>query len=66
MFLAFMLPASVVDNRENLPRFAVRFWYRRDRLDARPVIWSLRNRPQAKGRPLRRDAVLAVLAAFGR
>lgn len=29
-----------------LPCFKSRWWYRRDKLDARPVAWSLRNRPQ--------------------
>lgn len=29
-----------------LPTFVPRWWHRRDRLDARPVAWSLRNRPQ--------------------
>lgn len=29
-----------------LPSFTPRWWYRSDRLDARPVAWSLRNRPQ--------------------
>ncbi len=31
---------------QNLPRFKPRWWYRKDRLDARPVIWSLYNHPE--------------------
>jgi len=29
-----------------LPTFRPRWWYRNYRLDARPVAWSLRNRPE--------------------
>jgi hypothetical protein len=29
-----------------LPTFKPRWWFKVDRLDARPVVWSLRNRPQ--------------------
>jgi len=29
-----------------LPEFKPRSWYRPDRLDARPVTWSLRNHPE--------------------
>lgn len=28
-----------------LPTFKPRWWHNRNRLDARPVMWSLRNRP---------------------
>jgi hypothetical protein len=28
-----------------LPVFKPRWWFRKDRLDARPVVWSLLNRP---------------------
>ena len=31
--------------KPDLPTFEPRWWYRGDRLDARPVAWSLRNRP---------------------
>jgi hypothetical protein len=37
---------SDADTTPALPTFKPRWWYEPDRLDARPVIWSLRNRPQ--------------------
>lgn len=51
-FLAF-LPAAVAAAINNvavkpkpLPTFKPRWWYNPRRLDARPVIWSLYNRPE--------------------
>ncbi len=29
-----------------MPEFKPKWWYRSDRLDARPTIWSLENRPE--------------------
>lgn len=37
---------SVTEQLSALPTFKARWWHRADRLDARPVIWSLRNRPE--------------------
>ena len=31
---------------DTLPTFKPRWWYSPDRLDARPVMWYLRNRPE--------------------
>src|SRR4051812_43776307 len=43
-------PATVeTTEAPTLPTFASRWWYRPDRLDARPVAWSLRNRPEDWG-----------------
>src|SRR5262245_46164259 len=49
--LAFLtVPAiaavSVTEADETLPAFKRRWWHSARRLDARPVVWSLRNRPQ--------------------
>ena len=38
--------ASHAQDFPALPSFNPRWWYRSDRLDARPVIWSLKNRPE--------------------
>lgn len=38
-----MVPS--VPEKPELPTFKRRWWFKRDRLDARPVIWSLYNRP---------------------
>src|SRR5258708_16177680 len=35
-----------IEATPRLPTFEPRWWYRADRLDARPVIWSLKNRPE--------------------
>lgn len=35
-----------VETKPALPVFKRRWWFRDDRLDARPVIWSLENRPE--------------------
>lgn len=35
-----------IAERPSLPDFKPRWWYRSDRLDARPVIWSLYNHPE--------------------
>lgn len=40
------LQSSTVQITPELPTFKPRWWYRNDRLDARPVIWSLKNRPE--------------------
>lgn len=51
-FLAFLTAAgaaAVADadtKPAELPTFRPRWWHREDRLDARPVMWSLRNRPE--------------------
>lgn len=37
---------EVVEGPPAKPDFAPRWWYRADRLDARPVIWSIKNRPE--------------------
>ncbi len=42
--LAPLLPVKIDD--ASLPQFKPRWWYSRERLDARPVIWSLDNRPE--------------------
>lgn len=34
------------EEKPALPVFTPRWWHKPNRLDARPVIWSLRNRPQ--------------------
>ena len=46
--LAFMAaPAKAdVETQPPLPTFKPRWWYDPNRLDARPVIWSLENRPE--------------------
>lgn len=51
MNFALMPPAAQALNVETetkpaLPVFKRRWWHRSDRLDARPVLWSLRNRPE--------------------
>lgn len=38
--------AKVEAKPDQLPTFKPRWWYRPHRLDARPVIWSLKNRPE--------------------
>ena len=48
--LAFLAPAAIAVKKtdtqeEKLPEFKPRWWYSPDRLDARPVVWSLKNRP---------------------
>lgn len=43
----FVPRADVVETtKAPLPRFRPRWWFRSDRLDARPVAWSLRNHPE--------------------
>jgi len=47
--LAFLapMPAKVTKTETSaLPEFKPRWWYKADRLDARPVIWSLDNHPE--------------------
>ncbi len=44
--LAPLLPAKIDSAVQMLPQFKPRWWYRRGRLDARPVIWSLDHRPE--------------------
>ncbi len=44
--LAPLLPAKIDSAVQMLPQFKPRWWYRRERLDARPVIWSLDHRPE--------------------
>lgn len=39
-----------LQKKDDLPVFKKRWWHRADRLDARPVIWSLDNRPDDWGR----------------
>ena len=49
MTMAFLavVPATVQTAApESLPAFKQRWWFRKDRLDARPVAWSLINRPE--------------------
>lgn len=48
-FLAYVVPALAKVHEgtvEKLPMFKPRPWYRADRLDARPVIWSIYHNPQ--------------------
>lgn len=44
-FLAMSAPALEAKSAP-LPTFVRRPWYNPHRVDARPVIWSLRNRPE--------------------
>lgn len=53
MFVSFLtvpaVPTCEISETEStpaLPAFKSRWWHRADRLDARPVIWSLYNRPE--------------------
>lgn len=45
---AFLAPiaAKQPEASLSLPTFQRHWWHRNNRLDARPVIWSLENRPQ--------------------
>lgn len=49
-YLAFLLPMAITATKTTeaprLPTFASRWWFKSNRLDARPVAWSLRTRPQ--------------------
>ncbi len=41
------LPAEIAaPSVPNLPKFQSRWWHKPNRLDARPVIWSLYNHPE--------------------
>ena len=39
-------PAVKIEEKPKLPVFKREWWHSAVRLDARPVIWSLKNRPQ--------------------
>lgn len=45
-FVAAAVTLRPNSNPDALPTFKPKFWFRRDRLDARPAAWSLRNRPE--------------------
>lgn len=52
--LAPMIPAKVEDKVAGPPTFKPKWWYSANKLDARPVIWSLENHPEeweAAGNP---------------
>lgn len=50
--LSYVLPvvaavtSKVSGGAPKLPSFKPRFWYNPEKLDARPVAWSLRNKPE--------------------
>ena len=44
--LAFLALAPAKAKSDEPPTFTKRPWHSRGRLDIRPVLWSLRNRPQ--------------------
>jgi len=46
IFAFMMAPALKQEVKVNPPVFKWRWWYSDDRLDIRPVLWSLRNHPE--------------------